>query len=199
MLPNSALTLIALVAGVLYGVLALTLWVLLRHRHPTLPLALWVSGAVLSGLALAVVGSHGLHGLLPTGLSPGLAFHCLLAAMALRILALRFELGLPLRPPWVLAAWLLGATVYHLSGLLPSSQLRLTLSAMMLVAATLVFARHAVAVGQALGSRIGHGLAAAECMLALAITWRTAATLLHWTPLDDIGNTWDLAAASHCQ
>jgi signal transduction histidine kinase len=65
----------------------------------------------------------------------------------------------------------------------------------LLVAAAMVFARHAVAVGRALGSRIGHGLAAAECLLAIAIAARTTAILLGWTPADSIGSTWDLAAA----
>ena len=192
MLPIFPLQLIALVAGVLYGLLALTLWWLLRRRHPPLPLALWITGALLAGGALALLG---LHDLLPDWLSPGLAFHCLLGAMLLRILALRFELGLALRLQRALAAWLLGGAVYQLAGLLPLPQARLSLSALMLVAAALVFARHAVAVGQALGSRIGHGLAAAESLLALAITLRTTATLLHWMPAEDIGNTWDLVAA----
>ena len=193
--PSTPLTLIALVAGVVYALLALTLWLLLRRRHPRLPLALWVSAALLSGLALALVGLQGLHTWLPGWMSPGLAFHCLLAAMVLRILALRYELGLPLRPPRALAAWLLGAAVYQLSSLLPSPEAGSALSAMVLVATALVFARHAVAVGQALGSRIGHGLAAAESLLALAIALRTVLTLLNWAPAADIDNPWDLATA----
>ena len=58
MLPFTPLALIALVAGVLYGLLALTLWRLLRRRHPVLPLALWVGGAMLAGLALVLLGLH---------------------------------------------------------------------------------------------------------------------------------------------
>ncbi|MES2715653.1 MAG: HAMP domain-containing sensor histidine kinase [Pseudomonadota bacterium] len=192
MLPTSPLPLIALVAGVLYGLLALTLWVLLRRRHPAVPLALWIAGALLAGLALALLG---LHQRLPDWLSPVLAFHCLLGAMLLRILALRVELGLALRPQRALVAWLLGGAVYQLAGLLALPQARLTLSALMLVAAALVFARHAVALGQALGTRIGHGLAAAESLMALVITLRTAATLLQGAPAGDIGNAWDLVAA----
>ena len=50
--PFSPLQLIALVAGVLYAVLAATLWVMLRRRHPAVPLTLWIAGALLAGLAL---------------------------------------------------------------------------------------------------------------------------------------------------
>lgn len=190
--PLSPLQTIALVAGVLYGLLALTLWGLLRRRHPPVPLALWVAGAVLTGLALALLG---LHALLPAWPGPGLAFQCLLAAMLLRILALRLELGLPLRPAAALTAWLLGVAIDQAASLLPQTPARLLLSAAMLVGAALVFARHAVALGKSLRSRIGHGLAAAESLLALAIVLRTAATLLHWMPPAPAGQTWDLVAA----
>lgn len=192
MLPFTPLQLIALVAGVLHGLLALTLWTLLRRRHPAVPLALWIAGALLAGLALALLG---LHALLPPWTSPGLAFHCLLGSTVLRVLALRFELGWALRPPLALGAWALGAAVHQLSALLAPPALTLAVSALMLVAAALVFAHHAVATGRALGSRIGQGLAAAETLLALAITWRTAASLLGWVPAEEVGNTWDLAVA----
>jgi signal transduction histidine kinase len=191
MLPFSPLQLIALVAGVLHAVLALTLWLLLRRRHPAVQLALWVGGAWLAGLALALLG---LQQLLPGWLRPGLAFNCLLGALLLRILALRHEIGQPLWPRLALAAWLLGAASDQLAGLL-LPQARLPVCALVLVAAALVFARHAVALGRALGSRIGHGLAAAELLLALAITVHTATTLLPWTPAADVGQAWELAAA----
>ena len=192
MLPFSPLQLIALVAGVLYAVLALTLWVMLRRRHPPVPLTLWIAGALLAGMALAMLG---LQALLPGWMDAGLAFHCLLGAFVLRILALRSELGRSLQAPQAALAWLLGGSIYLLAGLLPQPHARLTLGALVLVSAAVVFARHAVAVGRALGSRIGHGLAAAECLLAIAIAARTMAVLLGWTPADSIGSTWDLAAA----
>jgi signal transduction histidine kinase len=190
--PLSPLQTIALVAGVLYGLLALTLWLLLRRRHPAVPLALWVAGAVLAGLALSLLG---LHAWLPPWLGPGLAFQCLLGAMLLRILALRVELGLPSRLALALSAWLLGGAIDQAASLLPQMPLRLLLSAAMLVAAALVFARHAVALGQALGSRIGHGLAAAETLLALAIVLRTAVTLVQGSATPATGQAWDLVAA----
>ena len=192
MLLFSPLALIALVAGVLYGLLALTLWLLLRRRHAARPLALWVGGALLAGQALLLLG---LHAMLPRWLGTDLAFHCLLGAFALRILALRDELGRPLQARRVVAAWLLAGAVHQLADLLPSPQAGLAISALLLVAASLLLARHAVAVGQVLGSRIGHGLAAAECLLALTIAWRTVASLAGWAPPGGIGSGWDLALA----
>jgi signal transduction histidine kinase len=192
MLPLSLLQLTALLAGVLYGMLALTLWVLLRRQHPAMPLALWVAGALLAGLALVLLG---LDAGLPTWLRQGLAFHSLMGAFVLRILALRQELGRDLQWPRAASVWGLAAAVHHLSALLPAPQIQLALSALMLVAAALVFARHAVATGQMLGSRIGHGLAAAECLLALTIALRTAAFLSGWAPPGGNGGSWDLASA----
>lgn len=192
MLPLSPLQLTALVAGVLYGMLAGTLWVLLRRRHAAVPLALWVAGALLAGVALALLG---MHAWLPGWLSPGLAFHCLVGAFVLRILALRQELGLPLQVPRAVTLWVLAGAVHQLAALLPAPQSQLALSAGMLVAAALVFARHAVAAGRSLGSRIGHGLAAAECLLALALALRTAAALAGWSPPGGDGGSWDLAMA----
>lgn len=190
--PLSPLQTIALVAGVLYGALALTLWLLLRRRHPLVPLSLWVAGAVLAGVALALLG---LHPLLPAWLGAGLVFECLLGAMLLRILALRVELALPSRPALALSALLLGSAIDHAASLLPQPSVRLLCSAVMLVAAALVFARHAVALGRALGSRFGHGLAAAESLLALAIVLRTAAMLLPGAPGAAINPAWELVAA----
>ncbi len=200
MLPFSPLALVALVAGVLYGVLALTLWALLRRRHPTLPLALWVGGALLAGLALAVLG---LHALLPPWLGRALAFHGLVGACVLRTLALRQELGWPLQPQRAAAAWVLAGTLHHLAALWPVVQPQLALSALLLVVAALVLARHAVALGQVLGevlgevlgARIGHGLAAAEGLLALSIALRTAAAIAGWVPPGGDGGPWDLALA----
>ena len=192
MLPFTPLALIALVAGVLYGLLALTLWRLLRRRHPVLPLALWVGGAMLAGLALVLLG---LHAWLPGRSGATLAFHCMAGAFVLRILALRQELGWPLQVRRAASAWALAAVVHHLAALLPAAQAPWVLSALMLAAGALVLARHAVAVGQLLDARIGHGLAAAESLLALAIGLRTAAGLAGWAPADGAANSWDLALA----
>ncbi len=190
--PLTPLQTIALVAGVLYGLLALTLWLLLRRRHPAVPLALWVAGAVLAGLALSLLG---LHALMPPWLGPGLAFQCLLGAMLLRTLSLRMELGLPQRASLALGAWLLGGLIDLAAGTLPYAPVRLLLSAMMLMAAAVVFARHAIMLGQMLGSRLGHGLAATESLLVLAIMLRTAVMLLQGDAGSAGGQAWDLVAA----
>ena len=193
MIPSlSPLQMTALLAAVLHGLLALTLWLLLRRRQPTPALPLWLAGALLAGLALAVLG---LQPLLPPWLGPGLVFQGLLGALLLRILALRLELGWPLQAPRALGAWLLGAGVAQAALLLPWTALRLLPPACMLVAAALVFARHAVAVGRMLGSRIGHGLAAAETLLALAIVLRGAVALLDGTAVSGLQHSWDLVAA----
>jgi signal transduction histidine kinase len=190
--PLTPLQTIALVAGVLYGLLALTLWLLLRRRHPAIPLALWVAGAVLAGLALSLLG---LHALLPPWLGPGLALQCLLGAMLLRVLSLRVELGLPPQAPLALGAWLVAGLIDLAASQLPHTPVRLLLSAMMLMAAALIFARHAVALGQALGSRLGHGLAAAESLLVLAIILRTSVLLLQGGSEPASGQAWDLVVA----
>jgi len=191
--PMSPLQMIALVAGVLYVLLAFTLWLLLRRRHPGLPLGLWIAGALLTGLALALLG---LEALLPAWLGRGPVFHCLLGALLLRILALRVELRLPLRPGMALAAWLAGSTVHAVASLLPAAQAPLLLCTLVLVAAALIFAQHAAAVGRAMGTRIGHALAVAELLLALVLSLRTAAVLLQWMPADGGDRSWDLVAAA---
>jgi len=116
-------------------------------------------------------------------------------SFVLRILALRQELGWPLQVRRAASAWALAAVVHHLAALLPAAQAPWVLSALMLAAGALVLARHAVAVGQLLDARIGHGLAAAESLLALAIGLRTAAGLAGWAPADGAANSWDLALA----
>ena len=192
MLPLAPLQLIALVAGVLYGLLALTLWTLLHRRHPVRPLALWASGALLAGVALVLVA---LQGWLPTGWAPALAFHCMTGAFALRILALRMELRWPLQVRLAAAAWAVAGVVHHLAALLPAPQAPWVLSALMLMAAALVLARHAVAIGQLLDTRSALGLAAAECLLALCIGLRTAAGVTGWAPPGDTTSHWDLVLA----
>ena len=192
MLPFTPLQLTALVAGVLYGLLALTLWTLLRRRHPALPLALWVGGALLSGVALALLG---LQAWLPGSLGLALAFHCLTAAFVLRVLALRQELGRPMQAQRAALVWMLAGAAHHLATLMPAAQAPWVVSALLLMAAALVLARHAVAVGQLLGAGIGHGLAAAECLLALAIGLRTAAGLAGWVAPGSATSSWDLALA----
>ncbi|MDH4391136.1 MAG: HAMP domain-containing sensor histidine kinase [Aquabacterium sp.] len=188
----SPLQLTAMVAGVLYGMLAITLWVLLRRRHAAQPLSLWVIGALLAGVGLALLGAPEW---LPGGLSPGLAFHCLMGAFVLRILALRHELGRPLQLARAGASWALAGAVHQLAPLLPPPGSQLALSAALLVVAALVFARHAAAAGRLLGARIGHGLAATECLLALAIALRTVAAVAGWAPADGNGGALDLALA----
>ena len=190
--PLPPLQLIALIAGVLYGLLALTLWAGLRRRPPTLPLALWICGAGLAGIALALAG---LHSQLPAWMSPGLAFFCVLGAAVLRILALRAEHGLPLQASAATALWTAGATLYTLAILLPWAQARLVLSSTMLVIGALVFARHAAAIGRARRNGIGHGLAAAETLLALIIAGRTISLLLHPEQAQSIGSALDLVLA----
>ena len=190
--PLSPLPLIALVAGVLHGLLALTLWTLLHRRHPARALALWVGGALLAGLALVLLG---LATPRPPWLGTHLAFHCLLGACVLRILALRQELGWPLQLRRTLATWLLAGMAHQLTGQLPAPGAALAFSAWLLAGAALVLARHAVALGRVLGSRFGHGLAAAECLLALALVGRTAASQAGWQPPGGHGGAWDLALA----
>lgn len=85
--------------SVVFLLLPLALWIVLRGRHPRVNLAAWCCGAALYGLGYAFIG---LRGAVPDWLSIHLANVATLGSLALRWSALRLESGRD-------AAWRTGA------------------------------------------------------------------------------------------
>lgn len=89
-----------LMAGILYMVMPVAVWAVLRKQH-LLSSSLWSLGGMAFGLCMIL---YGLRGLLPDYLTYGLASSLLILGPLIRIEALRHELGQPVRLAW---PWLL--------------------------------------------------------------------------------------------
>lgn len=165
---------VALAVGMLYLLMALTVWVMLMRRHPQLPLALWSVGSLCAGAGLVLIGMQGAS---PSRMDYLLAGGFMQWSFFLRVGALRLDLGLPLRAARgaVLAAVLLA--VYHASNRVPDEALRLTVGTVILVAGTAALAWYAREAGGRIPSRSGTVLAWAEASAAAGLLIRMFSAL----------------------
>ena len=110
-----------LMAGILYLVMPMAVWVVLR-RHHMLSSTLWSLGGMAFGLTMIL---YGLRDTLPDPLTFVLASSLLVLGPLLRIQALRHELDQPVRLAWALGATLVFGLVYQvLHGVLQHENLR---------------------------------------------------------------------------
>ncbi|OGB05476.1 MAG: hypothetical protein A3E25_12175 [Burkholderiales bacterium RIFCSPHIGHO2_12_FULL_69_20] len=182
--------LVALVSGVLYGLLALTVWSLLHHRHHALPVNLWTAGSLTMGTGVSLFAARGL---VPDWASYGAANNLMGLAMALGIMALRVDLGHPLRAGRLLLVWLLSSGGYWLCMQSPGEAPRVYYGSVMLILGTLAFGWHAAAAGRHTPSRSGLVLAAVEGLLVAVLALRLGLMLAGWAPARGISDTWDFA------
>lgn len=182
--------LVALASGVLYGLLALTVWSLLHRRHHALPVNLWSAGSLAMGGGLSLFAQRGL---VPDWASYGAANNLMALSLVLRILALRFDLGLPLQAARLLLIWALTSAVYWLCMQWPEEALRVYFGSVMLVLGAVAFGWHAAAAGRQTPTRSGLLLAGVEWLLAAALALRVGLMAAGVVPARGLTDTWDFA------
>ncbi len=105
-----------LAVGMLYVALPMTAWAILYKRHDFQAVLLWCLGGLLYGAGLLLVA---MLPSLPGRLSLVVANGLISASFVLRVIGLRYELGLPRRVAPVMAMWLACAAAnlwaYHFS------------------------------------------------------------------------------------
>jgi signal transduction histidine kinase len=178
----------ALVVALTQVALALTVWSLLYRRWHALPLGLWVAGALALGMGATLFAADGS---LPVWATHELASALLSAAPALRIAALRLDLGWRPRGGLLAAFCLLDFSLYVVSQRHFSELNAALLGYASLALWTLVFAWHAAVAGHRLQSRSGWLLAGVEAFFAATMLLRLVSMALGWTPGRALGDGWD--------
>ncbi len=103
--PRFDVTTALRIVSLVYVVMPITVWAVLRGRHDPAPLRAWCGGAMLYGLGYLLVG---LRGQLPALVSIHIAAALIYASYVLRVAALRMENGRRLSPR-------LGAAIFGLA------------------------------------------------------------------------------------
>lgn len=162
--------------GLLHVLMACAAWLLLRGPRQALALQLWASGTLSLGIGLAAAG---LADTLPDGLPPalrlGLVPALLLAAMVMRVLALRQHMGRPLH----LSAALSMATLVALGWLLclqsDDARVPQSFANAVLIVGTAITARQAWGDKRSSRDRTARWLVHTESLLTAALVLRTFA------------------------
>ncbi len=179
-----------LIVGLLYAVVALTVWGLLLHRHPRVPLALWSLGAAAAGLSMVLLG---LREQIPSWAALTGAFGMAFASFPLRVQALRLDMGRPARPARAIGAWLLMLAGYQLALLWLSPAGRSLYAQAAIAAGTALLAHQAFKAARAARSRNGLALAWVETALTLVLGLRVAGVAAGWLPARPTSMSWDFA------
>lgn len=182
------LRLLALVAGAMHIPLALTVWSMLHRRWPHRPLQLWVLGSLALGAGATLFA---LQGLVPRWMSEELAAALLSLAPAMRIAALRIDLGWNIGTRALTALCLADFGGYLLSLHWMSERDATLLGFACMAAWAAGFAWHAVQAGRRLGSRSGLILAWVEGLLAAALLLRVAVMTVGITHVKGMTGDWD--------
>lgn len=180
----------ALFIGAIQLPLALTVWSLLHRRWARLPVTLWAGGSMALGLGISAFAARGL---VPDWLSHQAAYTLMVAAVLLRTMALRVDLGRPTRPVQIGLAGLLGVGFYLLCVEVFGPDQSTLASHALAIAYLSVFAWHAAQLGQRLQSASGSVLAAVELLFIGALVVRLLAMAMGWTVASGLGLSWDFA------
>lgn len=169
---------VAWVACGLQAVLAVTVWSMLHQRWSRRPLALWVTGSMLLGVGGFLILSDDF---LPYWASVVLANALLSLSPALRIAALRIDLG---RAPCL--GWLLALAALDLGSFLAlhtwtPPAVHVPAGLLQMAAWTLGLAWYGAAAGRQLRSRAGWVLADVEILFALALGLRVWGMVRGWS------------------
>jgi hypothetical protein len=145
-----------LASAITQGLLGISCWLLLRHRHDRARLTPWMLGGLASGAWIALLGGRGS---VPDWASYELGNSLAYASTMLTFLALRRETGpSPGRGPLVLL-WLGLTLIYFALGQFPDPLPRFAFSAVVLMTGSLVNAHAALQASRSLASRSGLWLA----------------------------------------
>lgn len=157
-------------AGLLYLLVPVTVYLVLRRSHDCRSLMAWCGGASLYGLGYLFIG---LRTTLPDWASIHLANVMLYASYALRVSSLRSECGL--NPGWRTGALLvlLSSLVFELADW-HSEALRVLVSLLFQVVGTGWLALAAADIWQTRGLRVARAMAWAFAALTIAAAWITA-------------------------
>lgn len=182
---------ITMVTGVLYLLMALTVWGMLVRRHPRLPTRLWSLGSLAAGLGLLLLLWRRDA---PEWMAYQLPIFLMEWSMVLRVAALRTDLGLPLYPGRLLALGVAAMLGFQLSMWMPGIVARTVFATSTLVAGTAALAWYARALGIATPSRSGVLLAWAEVAAAVGMSirmvWIVVNDTEHWV----FAEAWQFAA-----
>ena len=166
-----------LAGGVLYALLAVTVWVMLRRRHDAWSVGLWSCGSLALALGLTLVGQRSA---VPDWVGYQLAIYLLQWSVVLKMLALRRDLGLPLRVGWISGATLVAMLAFQLAMQSPDIAPRAMVGTLTLVIGLMALAWHAHLAGLRTPSPSGKVLAWAEGMAAVGILIRMVGLLGGW-------------------
>lgn len=154
-------------AGWLYLLVPLTIYLVSRRRHESLSLVTWCTGAGLYGLGYSLIG---LRATAPEWASIDLANLMILTSFALRVLSLRSECGR--RPAWYTASLvvLLGFVVFQAAqGHSPA--LRMLVSMLMQVLGSAWLAWAAFDIWRRFGLRVARAMAWAFGAQTISVVW----------------------------
>ncbi|PVE41075.1 sensor histidine kinase [Limnohabitans planktonicus] len=165
-----------LIAGLLYLVMPLGVWLSLR-RQRSATIHWWCIGGVIFGLSLILLGSREQ---LPDWLTHVVANTFLFLGVALRVIALRHALGRPLHWVWLLAGAVIFALVYEFfHGVLHNEQLRFIWGSGITAALLLHLAWLAFAIDRRDNSPSARWVAAVYLALGLVLAMRSMVVLLN--------------------
>lgn len=173
----SNLQFVMLAGGVLYALLAVTVWLMLHRRHDAWSVGLWSCGSLALALGLTLVGQRGA---IPDWMGYQLANGLLQWSLALKLWALRRDLGLPLHVGWLSGATLLANLSFHLATLTPAIGPRVVVGTLTLVIGLVALAWHAHLAGRRTPSPSGAVLAWAEGIAAAGVLIRMVGLLEAW-------------------
>ncbi len=158
------------IAGLLYLVMPIWVWLLLRKQRSTTT-HLWCAGGLIFGCSLVLLGSR-TH--LPVWLTHWVANTCLFLGVALRVMALRHALHYPLRWGWLFTATVIFALGYaYLHSVLHNEQLRYIWGSGLTAVLLLRLAWLGFAIGRQDNSFSARWLASVYLALGLVLSMRS--------------------------
>ena len=178
----------AMLAAGIHIPLALTVWSMLHRRWRRTPLRLWVGGSLAMGIGATLFTATGG---VPAWASDELANALLSCASAMRIAALRLDLGWPVRARLLALLSLADFCSYFFGTLWLTETVVVIWGFANMLLWTLAFAWHAAAAGRQLGSRSGWVLAAVELCFAATMLLHLVAMAAGWTEAHSITESWD--------
>jgi signal transduction histidine kinase len=177
-------------AGLLYALLALACWSLLRGQPQRQAVVLWSLGSFAMGVALTFNALRDAH--------PGWVLYTVtqsftVLSFSLRIVALRLDLGRP--PRWLLTGLSAAAVVggFQLCLQLPDDRPHVVFGYITYCIGSLTLAVLAQALSQVTGSRSARLLAAVEAAYAAGLLLRLLLVATGVVPPRAIGESWDFA------
>ncbi len=172
--------------GLLHVLMACAAWLVLRGPRQALALHLWAAGTLALGITLAV---GGMADTLPAALRLGMLPALLMAALLLRVLALRRHMGRPLHADAGLAIAALVALGWVLCLQSDDPRVRWSYGNAVLIVGTAIIGRHAWDDSHSSGARTARWLAWTEWLLTGTLVLRAFA-IAAGAPIDGRWDWW---------